>query len=82
MMDEDEKYFKEHGEPLFSSHMIDLSEEEVEWNIQTTAKYLKRAAPMKQWLEMVRISGVGKPTLTKKKAGNRNYWRRRRRREQ
>jgi fructose-bisphosphate aldolase class II len=53
MMDEDERYFKLHGEPLFSSHMIDLSEEEVEWNVDTTAKYLKRAAPMKQWLEMV-----------------------------
>jgi len=52
MMDADEAYFKEHGEPLFSSHMIDLSEEEVSWNIETTAKYLKRAAPMKQWLEM------------------------------
>ena len=55
MLDADEKYFKEHGEPLFSSHMIDLSEEPVDWNIETTAKYLKRAAPMKQWLEMVRI---------------------------
>lgn len=53
MMDADEEYFKEHGEPLFSSHMIDLSEEDVQWNIDTTAKYLKRAAPMKQWLEMV-----------------------------
>ena len=53
MLDADEKYFKEHGEPLYSSHMIDLSEEEVDWNIETTAKYLKRAAPMKQWLEMV-----------------------------
>ncbi|KAL6711134.1 Fructose-bisphosphate aldolase 1 [Coniothyrium glycines] len=52
MMDADEKYFKEHGEPLFSSHMIDLSEEEKEWNIATTKKYLERAAPMKQWLEM------------------------------
>ncbi|KAF1978608.1 hypothetical protein BU23DRAFT_550024 [Bimuria novae-zelandiae CBS 107.79] len=52
MMDADEAYFKEHGEPLFSSHMIDLSEEEVKFNIETTAKYLKRAAPMKQWLEM------------------------------
>ncbi|KAK2810019.1 Fructose-bisphosphate aldolase 1 [Arthroderma sp. PD_2] len=52
MMDADEDYFKKHGEPLFSSHMIDLSEEEVQWNIDTTAKYLKRAAPMKQWLEM------------------------------
>ena len=32
--------------------MIDLSEEEVEFNVQTTKKYLQRAAPMKQWLEM------------------------------
>jgi fructose-bisphosphate aldolase class II len=52
MLDADEAYFKEKGEPLFSSHMIDLSEEPVDWNIETTAKYLKRAAPMKQWLEM------------------------------
>ncbi|KAF2687550.1 hypothetical protein K458DRAFT_334075 [Lentithecium fluviatile CBS 122367] len=52
MLDADEAYFKEHGEPLFSSHMIDLSEESVEFNLSTTAKYLKRAAPMKQWLEM------------------------------
>jgi len=52
MMDADEKYFEQHGEPLFSSHMIDLSEEEVDYNIKTTASYLKRAAPMKQWLEM------------------------------
>jgi len=52
MMDADEAYFKEHNEPLFSSHMIDLSEEEVDYNIKTTAAYLKRAAPMKQWLEM------------------------------
>ncbi|KAF2103865.1 putative fructose-bisphosphate aldolase 1 [Rhizodiscina lignyota] len=52
MLDADEAYFKLHGEPLFSSHMIDLSEEDVEYNISTTAKYLERAAPMKQWLEM------------------------------
>lgn len=52
MLDADEAYFKKTGEPLFSSHMIDLSEEEVQYNIDTTAAYLKRAAPMKQWLEM------------------------------
>lgn len=52
MLAEDEAYFKKTGEPLYSSHMIDLSEEEVKFNIDTTAKYLKRAAPMKQWLEM------------------------------
>jgi len=53
LLDADEAYFKLHGEPLYSSHMIDLSEEPVDYNIQTTAAYLKRAAPMKQWLEMV-----------------------------
>jgi len=52
MLDADEAYFKEHGEPLWSSHMIDLSEEPKDENIALTAKYLKRAAPMKQWLEM------------------------------
>lgn len=34
--------------------MIDLSEEEKEENIAITKKYAERAAPMKQWLEMVR----------------------------
>ncbi|RMZ80857.1 hypothetical protein DV737_g2819, partial [Chaetothyriales sp. CBS 132003] len=52
LLDADEAYFKKTGEPLFSSHMIDLSEEPVDYNIETTAKYLKRAAPLKQWLEM------------------------------
>ncbi|OQO14801.1 Fructose-bisphosphate aldolase 1 [Cryoendolithus antarcticus] len=52
MLDADEKWFKQTGEPLFSSHMIDLSEESVDYNISTTKKYLERAAPMKQWLEM------------------------------
>ena len=51
-MDADEAYVKEKGEPLFSSHMIDLSEESKEWNIATTKKYLQRAAPMKQLIEM------------------------------
>lgn len=52
MLDADEAHFKKTGEPLYSSHMIDLSEESVEYNLKTTASYLKRAAPMKQWLEM------------------------------
>jgi fructose-bisphosphate aldolase class II len=52
MLDEDEKYFAKHGEPLFSSHMIDLSEESKEENIAITKKYAQRAAPLKQWLEM------------------------------
>lgn len=52
MLDADEAYFKEHGEPLFSSHMLDLSEEPKEENIATCAKYFTRMAKMGQWLEM------------------------------
>lgn len=52
MLDADEEYFKVHGEPLFSSHMIDLSEEPKEYNIKLTKQYLQRVVPMKQWLEM------------------------------
>jgi len=75
MMDADEKYFKEHGEPLFSSHMIDLSEEDVEWNIETTAKYLKRAAPMKQWLEMASENlSVSQGDFINETIGNRYHW--------
>jgi fructose-bisphosphate aldolase class II len=72
---EDEKYFKQHGEPLFSSHMIDLSEEEVDFNIQTTAKYLKRAAPMKQWLEMVIIANRSIELLSNSFIGDWYHWR-------
>jgi len=52
MLDADEAYFKAHGEPLFSSHMLDLSEEPHEENVDICAKYLKRMAPMNQILEM------------------------------
>ena len=52
MLAADEEYYKEHNEPLFSSHMLDLSEEPKEENIETCLKYLKRMAPMGIWLEM------------------------------
>ncbi|KIY71519.1 fructose 1,6-bisphosphate aldolase [Cylindrobasidium torrendii FP15055 ss-10] len=52
MLDADEAYFKEHGEPLFSSHMLDLSEESKEDNIGTCVKYFKRMAAIGLWLEM------------------------------
>ncbi|EPX72213.1 fructose-bisphosphate aldolase Fba1 [Schizosaccharomyces octosporus yFS286] len=48
----DEAYFKLHGEPLFSSHMLDLSEEPKEQNIATVKKYCERAVQMKIWIEM------------------------------
>merc|ERR1712178_115779 len=43
---------KAHGEPLFSSHMLDLSEEPHDENVNTCAKYFKRMAPMNCILEM------------------------------
>jgi len=39
MLEADEEYFKANGEPLFSSHMLDLSEEFDEENIATCVKY-------------------------------------------
>ena len=42
MLEADEKYFKEHGVALFSSHMLDLSEENDDENIETCVKYFKR----------------------------------------
>merc|ERR1711878_117871 len=52
MLEADEAFFNAHGEPLFSSHMLDLSEEPDEENIAICAKYLKRMEPMKIILEM------------------------------
>jgi fructose-bisphosphate aldolase class II len=42
LIDAGETYKKEKGQPLFSSHMLDLSEETLEENIQTSVEYYKR----------------------------------------
>lgn len=52
MLAADEEYFQKTGEPLFSSHMLDLSEEPKEENIQTCLHYLERMAKIGVWLEM------------------------------
>jgi fructose-bisphosphate aldolase class II len=52
MLEADEAYYSQYGEPLFSSHMLDLSEEPDEENIQICVEYFKRMKPMKIWLEM------------------------------
>merc|ERR1712100_550295 len=51
LMDANEKYFEENGEPLFSSHMLDLSEEPLEENIAICKKYLERMAKVNVALE-------------------------------
>ncbi len=52
MLDAGEAFYKEHGKSLFSSHMIDLSEEPLEENIETCKKYLERMAKMDMTLEI------------------------------
>ena len=42
LLDAGEDFYKTHGKPLFSSHMLDLSEEPIEDNIATCVEYLKR----------------------------------------
>ncbi len=52
LLDAGEKYFKETGAPLYSSHMIDLSEEPIEENIEICKKYLERMAKIGMTLEI------------------------------
>ena len=42
LLDAGEKFYEQNGKPLYSSHMLDLSEEEIKENIETCASYLKR----------------------------------------
>ena len=52
LMDANEDYYKKNGEPLFSSHMLDLSEEPLEENVGTCVEYLTRMAKSDILLEM------------------------------
>ncbi len=47
-----EKHYREHGKPLFSSHMLDLSEEPLEENIDICRKYLERLSVIGMMLEI------------------------------
>ena len=42
LVDASEKHFEKHGHPLYSSHMLDLSEEPIEENIEICEEFLKR----------------------------------------
>ena len=47
-----EQYFAENGIPLYSSHMLDLSEEPIEDNIKISERYLTRMAKIDIGLEI------------------------------
>jgi len=52
LLDAGEAHYKETGRPLYSSHMIDLSEEPIEENIEICKKYLARMSKMGMTLEI------------------------------
>lgn len=52
LITESEKFYKEKGQPLFSSHMLDLSEESVEENIATSVEFFKRMEPLGMGIEI------------------------------
>lgn len=52
MLDAGEKFFAAHGKPLFSSHMLDLSEEPLEENIEICKRYLERMHKIDMTLEI------------------------------
>jgi len=52
LLDAGEQYFKEKKQPLYSSHMLDLSEEPLEENIQTSVEFFKRMKPLGMAIEI------------------------------
>ena len=52
LLDAGEKFYAQHGKPLYSSHMLDLWEEEIQENIETCARYLERMNKMGMTVEI------------------------------
>lgn len=52
LLDAGERFYASRGYPLFSSHMLDLSEEPIEENIETCVEYFKRMAKIGMTLEI------------------------------
>ena len=52
LLDYGEKHYKQYGRPLYSSHMLDLSEEPLKENIEICKKYLERMSKLGMTLEI------------------------------
>ena len=52
MLDAGEAFYAVHGKPLYSSHMLDLSEEPLEENVEICKRYLERMSKMGMTLEI------------------------------
>lgn len=68
-------YHKSYGEPLFSSHMLDLSKLSLEENIKTSAKYLNKMAELDILLEIeVGLTGGEEDGLDNSKANKKDLY--------
>ncbi|WP_323758503.1 class II fructose-bisphosphate aldolase [Roseivirga sp.] len=52
LLEAGEKYYKQHGQPLYSTHMLDLSEETLEDNIAISVEYYKKMHALEMGLEI------------------------------
>ena len=52
LLEAGEKFYESRGYPLYSSHMLDLSEEPIEENIETCVKYMERMSKIGMTLEI------------------------------
>lgn len=52
MVDHGERFYEETGKPLYSSHMLDLSEEDIDFNLSESARLLKRITKIGMSLEI------------------------------
>ena len=52
LLDEGEAYYEKHGKPLFSSHMLDLSADPIDFNLSECARILERMAKIDMSLEI------------------------------
>ena len=52
LLDASEKHYEKYGHPLYSSHMLDLSEEPLHENIEICSKYLERMHKLGMTLEI------------------------------
>ena len=52
MLDAGETFMEQEGKPLFSSHMLDLSEEPIDDNLGTSKQYFERMAPLGMTIEI------------------------------
>ncbi len=52
LLDAGEEFYKKEGKPLYSSHMLDLSEEPIEENVSTCVEYFKRMAKIGMTIEI------------------------------